>query len=151
MLTDWRLWAGITVLLAAGWWTTIRANKALIVAYSHPQVEVRFVRAMHEAKDIQRKRVEIIRYLPGGTTEVTKTEELVDRSHTDIQTSSTTMSKPVLSPFQAPKRLVWAGWSIPERSPILGLSGRLLGPLWVGGWVRPSTTWDFGPALMVTF
>ncbi len=151
MLTDWRLWVGVAVLLAAGWFTTIRANRALIVAYSHPQVEVRFVEAKHEKKDIQIKRVEVIRYLPGGTTEVTKTEELADRTETEVERSSITVSKPVLSPFHAPGRLVWAGWSVPERSPAFGASMRLLGPLWVGGWVRPSSVWDFGPSVMVTF
>lgn len=151
MIRDWRLWAGLCLLMAAGWLMTIRANRALIVAYSHPQVEVRFLQAKHEAKDVQLKRVEIIRYLPGGTTEVTKTEELTDRTQTDTQTSSATVSRPVLMPFLSPSRLVWVGWSVPERMPAVGASLRLLGPFWVGGWVRPSTTWDFGPSLMLTF
>lgn len=151
MLTNWRLWAGLALLMAVGWLMTVRANRALIVAYSHPQVEVRFLQAKHEQKDIALKRIEVIRYLPGGTTEVTKTEELTDRSQTDIQTSSETVSKPILTPFLARSRLVWVGWSVPERMPAVGASLRLLGPFWVGGFVRPGREWDFGPSVMVTF
>ena len=151
MLTDWRLWVGVAVLLAAGWFTTIRANRALIVAYSHPQIEVKFIEAKREKKDVSLKRTEIIRYLPGGTTEVTKTEELADRTETEVERSSSTVSKPILTPFAAPSRLVWVGWSVPERMPAVGASLSLLGPIWVGGWVRPGTVWDYGPTLMVTF
>ena len=151
VLTNWRLWAALSLLLAAGWFVTLRSNRALMAAYAHPQVEVRFLQAKHERKDVQLKRVEVIRYLPGGTTEVTKTEELVDRTETDVLTDSRTVSTPILTPFLAPARLVWVGWSIPERSPAFGASLRLLGPLWVGAWVRPGASWDYGPNLMLTF
>ncbi len=150
-MTDWRLWAALSVLLAAGWFMTIRSNRALIAAYAHPQVEVRLVEAKREKKDVHLKRVEVIRYLPGGTTEVTKTEEIRDLTQTEVLTDSRTVSTPILTPFLAPSRLVWVGYSVPERLPAVGASLRLLGSFWVGGWVRPGTVWDFGPSLMVTF
>ena len=130
---------------------TVRANRALIAAYANPRVEVRFLEAKREKKDVAVKRTEITRHLPDGTTEVSKTEEIRDLTHTEVLTDSRTVSTPILTPFLAPPRLVWVGWSIPERSPAFGASLRLLGPLWVGAWVRPGASWDYGPNLMLTF
>ncbi len=157
--------AAVGLLLALGLVRSCQAlrtaqSQTLMVAeaFRHPRVEKRDKTLTHrfEASHTVIRGSGTVRDLPGGGKEITFSGVLT--ADTTAQSTNTTdsvsISTPILPPsvaFHAPGRLVWAGWSIPERTPILGVSGRLLGPLWLGGWVRPSTTWDYGPTLMVTF